>query len=1019
MGLLLRLLQLYLCTSVMLVGVFNSAESTVFIRLDQAPPAKSRFSSAVFRYSVRELDGSSLCKNNDCSIHCKRFTNAEKVAIDVTFSEACSGQGGFKCTNSSNCDASFFIFACSDVSMTVLDRRPVLVDLWTSVPSYELVIKGVPRTVIATNKIEDLKVFLDFSSPIINSTEQILSVLRVNSGNFIPSHGRSHGNRRFDFELKNISRTQIVTVALEAASVIGRTGTPVSPAAPITFLYDSSEPGVDLSTSSSTVTKESDINIIIEFTKPVFGFEASKVEVEGGSLTRFEELSRALYSLTVQAVSQDVSVIVPADRVHDISGNLNLASNLLNVKHYMSPSISIALHSFMTAGLLATSLAAALLSLSSANLEAIGSQVGGGNVFPDPSMNLHGMVGHLQVFVLTDWLSISLPVEYSDTTKGLRWLLPREKLPWKKKTSSMWPNHLTNFVIKESLLSTRSPHHNPANHAYELNLTNFSSDLQEGPSFPVEIYPKNGWHQGQQNVTMRNILYGLPLGSIEYFTYFLRGEPLSASSVIKRMEKYTGWQDLQMNLFWLGVGGVGLLITRALIFVFLRWRTRTSAIGILSVPRFELFLLILMLPGISQSAAFVIRGGTTGGIVTGTLLLAIPAGFILSVCLFLIIAIFYGSFMQYTEVKYIHEREPWYTKLWFLFTGRPTFGKWIYREGLPSSFLARFGILFGNCRGPPLFVLIDPNDPNNKSKWTESFLSGIGRMAAVSSDDSNEETKVPPSTRLLGCARSSYVVLDLLRRASLGIVAGGYPSGGLNQSLFALIITLLQFLYLFTLKPYISMGVHAVESVSLLCEAGLLTLSLRLNGSKLNREPNFGYAMLGFLFLTYVCQIINEWYAIIKCLLRLSQPQQNSFKLGVKNAARGLLIPFLPRRYWSTVIEGSPQPKKGSAPEHPNQEMEFGRRNGRASSHLEPLSAMSATVVPVVSPGLSPNNDTVQTTNFTTAEATVSELKTGEGKELKRLKLEPKSEMKKLRQLARASFSGVSNYEEGSTSYDH
>lgn len=63
-----------------------------------------------------------------------------------------------------------------------------------------------------------------------------------------------------------------------------------------------------------------------------------------------------------------------------------------------------------------------------------------------------------------------------------------------------------------------------------------------------------------------------------------------------------------MNLFWLGVGGGSLIIIHILILIFLRWRTGTSAHGILSVPRFELFLLILMLPCISQSSAFVIRG---------------------------------------------------------------------------------------------------------------------------------------------------------------------------------------------------------------------------------------------------------------------------------------------------------------------------------------------------------------------------------------------------------------------------
>lgn len=49
----------------------DMAESTVLIRFDRAPPARSRFSTAVFRYSVTEQDGSSGCKNNGCSIHCK------------------------------------------------------------------------------------------------------------------------------------------------------------------------------------------------------------------------------------------------------------------------------------------------------------------------------------------------------------------------------------------------------------------------------------------------------------------------------------------------------------------------------------------------------------------------------------------------------------------------------------------------------------------------------------------------------------------------------------------------------------------------------------------------------------------------------------------------------------------------------------------------------------------------------------------------------------------------------------
>lgn len=52
------------------------------------------------------------------------------------------------------------------------------------------------------------------------------------------------------------------------------------------FLLDSTELVVVLSTNSPTVTKQSYINVIVEFNKPVFGFDDSNVEVEGGRVAR-------------------------------------------------------------------------------------------------------------------------------------------------------------------------------------------------------------------------------------------------------------------------------------------------------------------------------------------------------------------------------------------------------------------------------------------------------------------------------------------------------------------------------------------------------------------------------------------------------------------------------------------------------------------------------------------------------------------------------------------------------------
>ncbi|XP_030485093.2 uncharacterized protein LOC115701432 isoform X2 [Cannabis sativa] len=1110
----IQFLLQYTYAAVILIHVLlllNSVESKVLIHFAQAPPPRSRHSYAVFRYSFETLDGSNACHNNTCSVYCqiddqvlspcphkllvlknltvnhhhkfllnvttwngKRnssayswfidtipptatisskqdYTNAKRVAIDIKFSEACMGRGGFKCLTSSNCDVILkgpasinpkslriikpaihykldIVFSTTSIlgrvvvrmaenictdhagnsftrtngsSITIhFDRGPVLVDFWTAVPSYELVLNGVPRTVLATNKKEDLKIFLDFRIPIVNTTDQIANALQVNMGNLVPIYSTNQANRRFAFHLNVTVSTVIIKVEFQSHLIISKTGTPVSPADLITFVYDSMEPGVKLSTSAPNVTKDSKINIIVEFTKPVFGFKASMVEVTGGKITRLKELSKALYSMDVLMETHNiVSIIVPAGKVNDISGNLNLESNKLEVMHYLAPSLSVALHSFVTAGILTTSFATAVLSISLANLGALDTLASGSTnlIGTDTARNLHGMVGHLQVFVLSDWLSVNQPVVFSETAKGLRWLIPHQKLPWKKDSASVWPSHV--YLSGGELgmkLSTISG-------AIDSCLTNISCARLN------DIKPNPGWIYGHYNISMKKEPYGLALDSKEYFIYFLRGEPLSARDVVKRMENYKGWQDLEMNLFWLGVGGGSLVIAHVLLLLFLKWRTGTPVHGILSVPRFELFLLILMLPCISQSSAFVIRGGTTGGIITGALLLAIPAAFILSIIIFLIIAVFSGTLVQYKEIKYAANTEPWYAKLWFFFTTRNVKGKWFYREGIPSSFLSRFGILFESLKGPPMFVFVDQNDSNMTRKWGESGHNGIGRICTVSSDDSNEETDIPLQRRLLGCTRSSYIVIDLMRRVSLGILSGAYSSKKPSQSILALTITLVQFMYLFILKPFLNKGVHLVESVSLLCEIGMFGISISMTNTNPMETQELGFVMLALLFITFVTHIIHEWYALISSLLRLSHPQKNSLKLGLKFAAKGLVLPFLSRKHWSGVRAASSQPKIGlvsGLPLSPETEL---RRRDRRAPFADPIGAMTATVVPMLSPG-SP---------CSIAERNVGLQRTGEGKQPKGYEQESKNEMKKLRALARASFAGDSSGKEASTSYTY
>ncbi|XP_061368104.1 uncharacterized protein LOC133311102 [Gastrolobium bilobum] len=472
---------------------------------------------------------------------------------------------------------------------------------------------------------------------------------------------------------------------------------------------------------------------------------------------------------------------------------------------------------------------------------------------------------------------------------------------------------------------------------------------------------------------------------------------------------------MEMNLFWLGVGGGCLLSVHAFMIFFLRHRTGRPPQGNLSFPRFELFLMILMLPCLSQSSTFVIQGGTKGGIITGVLLLAVPVAFILSVMLFLIIAISSGSFAQYKEFKQVTIEEEWYMKLWFFFIGRPTTGKWFNRHGLPSSFVSRFGILFDDWKGYPVLLLGDQNEPNTITKWTDSAPSGIGRMKAVSSEDNNEENKIPIFKRALGCVRASYVILDLSRRVSLGIISVAYPSEKSSKSLFALIITLVQFIYLFTIKPYISRSVQVVESVSLLCEVGVFGIFIIQSGSNSVETKTWELIMLVLLVFTFIAQLINQWYAMVKSILKLSQSESNSLRHGLKFAAKGLILPFLPSKHWSSVISTFSQPETDILSVNPIcSGAEFERRN--RTGYMDPISAMTATVVPVQSPG-TPSPNVMERRDPTTSEIAVNAHIEVEGKWLKENKAGLKNELKILRELAKASFSGDARVDEASTSY--
>ncbi|KAG0625415.1 hypothetical protein M758_2G053200 [Ceratodon purpureus] len=352
------------------------------------------------------------------------FTNKINVSIIIALSEVCENSGGFVCTNASACellvfgaatvipstvediekgrvytlivelssavprgrvvvtlarsacaDAAGNLFQRTDNSTFVIhfDRTIPTVNMWTTIPDFDIGIGSGHQTIQATNKISDRRIYLDFNEPITTTAEGLLALLNVSDGILSATHRNTAANRRFGYVLRNIDKVSVVTISVPGNVVASRYGTLVPKSSSTTFLFDTKRPQVHLSTSYSAKSKNHIVTIEVHFTEAVFGFISSGVTLSGGSLTSFREISKSTYMLEVNVVDNTlVSAFVPDNQCVDIAGNLNLASPTLQVRHYTTSAVSIVLYYLTTAGLLTTTFVSGALTISSAVLAAVG-----------------------------------------------------------------------------------------------------------------------------------------------------------------------------------------------------------------------------------------------------------------------------------------------------------------------------------------------------------------------------------------------------------------------------------------------------------------------------------------------------------------------------------------------------------------------------------------------------------------------------------------------------------------------
>nr|KYP51571.1 hypothetical protein KK1_026599 [Cajanus cajan] len=599
------------------------------------------------------------------------FTSSLNVSVNISFTEPCIGGGGFGCKSVNACNllvygagqvipSSFRILEtnltysllvslsptvqygrailvmdknfCTDLAGNSfmrmpnssvyihIDRRKVYVNIRSRVPEKLLQLNSETRTVQATNDYDRLKIYLYFSAPVLNSSTEILKSLNISQGSLLPTNAKSLANRRFGFMIANISSTAVISVDFNSESIMTRQGTQVSPIAPVTFLYDTKRPAVMLSTYSMR-TKEHTFQILIKFVKPVFGFNSSCISISGGLLKSFHTLRRSTYIVELQADDDLVFVSVPENVTQDVAGNKNLASNFLQVRHYSMPLVSSVVSAFATASFVLTSIAAGFLTISTASLQSIGTFMRSSSfLVVDPARNLLRILSHIQVFALSRWLAVKLPVEFYEFARHLQWTIPYFPVPWEDEP-------MNPFMVGSSpFWSSKS-------------ITKASATI------PNKLFDKS--------LNLAASVYGSPLTSSEYQQYFEEKNIKPEAEYILDSQRSSGWTEFSRSMFWLAVICGGLMVLHAFLLIVLKFGKRNSEKhrihGALTFPRFEIFLIFLALPNICKSSAVLIQGGSPSGIVVGILLLVFVCIVLLSLFMFLSIGITFGKLLQYKE----------------------------------------------------------------------------------------------------------------------------------------------------------------------------------------------------------------------------------------------------------------------------------------------------------------------------------------------------------------------------------
>jgi hypothetical protein len=120
---------------------------------------------------------------------------------------------------------------------------------------------------------------------------------------------------------------------------------------------------------------------------------------------------------------------------------------------------------------------------------------------------LQRMACHIQIFALSRWLSINLPVEYYELAKGIEWTIPYIRLPWEGPSADPFVGYSTMPAIAYSELVDR------------IGVEADAYNPRPAPAGQQQIMPMQIPAEGAIPVPIP-ALDGKPLTAMEYRAFF-------------------------------------------------------------------------------------------------------------------------------------------------------------------------------------------------------------------------------------------------------------------------------------------------------------------------------------------------------------------------------------------------------------------------------------------------------------------------------------------------------------------